>query len=56
MNPMNPMKPALPLHHTVMVHLHMSLCLGNKVPLSQLGHCLWSLLCGELATQPRARF
>lgn len=37
-----------------MVHLHMSLCLGNKVPLSQLGHCPWSLLCGELATQHRA--
>lgn len=39
-----------------MVHLRMSLCLGNKVPLSQPGHCPWLLLCGELATQLKARF
>lgn len=51
-----PSNPALPAALSiVMVHLHMSLCLGNKVPLSQLGHCPWSLLCGELATQLRAR-
>ncbi|XP_078198482.1 zinc finger MIZ domain-containing protein 2 isoform X5 [Callithrix jacchus] len=39
-----------------MVHLRTSLCLGNKAPLSRLDHCPWSLLCGELATQRRARY
>ncbi|XP_048642508.1 zinc finger MIZ domain-containing protein 2 isoform X5 [Marmota marmota marmota] len=39
-----------------MVHLHTSLCLGNKAPLSLLGRYPWSLPCGESATQHRARY